>query len=119
MKNIWEGIISDAKYIRDHELQPKWYKIFKTFLVLVGAYAFFQVFGGRKTLVFLGCFFTLGLVLHLVYRINTRQFTQTWLDFVIEDVDGELKTKPIGIYYYLAILVNLILSFLASYYFVN
>ena len=119
MKKFWDAIISDAKFIRDHELQPRWYKIFKIFLLLGGAYAFFRVFGGRKTLVFLACFFTLSAVVHMVYRINTREFTQSWLDFVIEEVDGQPKTKPIGIYYYLAVATNLILSFLASYFLVS
>jgi len=119
MRKLWNGIISDLRYIRDHELQPRWYKIFKVFLLLGGMITFFLVFGSRRTLVFFGCFFGLGLVMHMVYRINTKQFTQSWLDFIVEDVDGELKTKPIGIYYYLAVIIIMILSFLASYFLVT
>jgi hypothetical protein len=114
MKKIIEGIISDAKFIRDHELQPRWYKVFKVFLLLGGILAYYLIYGGRKSLVFFGCFFGLGLLIHLVYRAKTNVYTQSWLDFRVEEIEGKLKYQRIGIYYYLAVLTSLILSFLVS-----
>lgn len=119
MKKLWQGIISDTKFIRDHELQPSWYKISKVFLLLGGMIAFFLFFGGRKTLVFFVCFIGLGLVVHMIYRINTKGFVQSWLDFKVDEVEGQLKYQRIGIIYYLAVTTNLILSFLASYFLVK
>lgn len=33
------------------------------------------------------------LIVHLVYRINTRKFTRNWLDFIVVE-DKEKNLKP-------------------------
>jgi hypothetical protein len=114
MKNMIQAIASDVKFIRDHELQPRWYKVLKIFLLLGVMVAFYLIYGGRKSLVFFGCFFGLGFLIHLIYRAKTKVYTQSWLDFEVEEVEGKLKYQRIGIYYYLAVLTSLILSFFAS-----
>ncbi len=114
MKKLIEGIRTDARFIRDHELQPGWYKILKVFLLLGLIVGYYLIFGLAKTLVFLGCFFSLSLIVHMIYRINTKKFTQSWLDFVVREEDGQLRYERIGLYYYLAIFLNLILSFFLS-----
>jgi hypothetical protein len=58
-------------------------------------------------------FIALMLVVHFTYRIKTNRFTKNWLDFIVI-VDGEQKKKRIGKYYYPAIVVNLIVSFIVS-----
>jgi len=112
MRKFIQEILYDARFIKDHELQPAWYKVLKVFLLLGLMVGFTIIFGWRKTAIFFLCFFSLSLIVHLVYRHKTRKFTQTWLDFIIEDVGGISKPKRIGIYYYLAVIINGIISFL-------
>lgn len=114
MRKFIDGIKSDAKFIKDHELQPGWYKILKVFLIAGLIVGHFLLYGLVKTLVFMGCFFSLSLVVHIIYRINTHQFTQSWLDFIVEVEDGISKPKRIGIYYYLAVATNGIISLIVS-----
>ena len=114
MRKIIQEIINDAKFIKDHELQPGWYKILKVFLIAGLIVGHFLLYGLVKTLVFFSCFFTLSLVVHIIYRINTHKFTQSWLDFIVELEDGISKPKRIGIYYYLAVVINGIISFVVS-----
>ena len=63
---------------------------------------------------FLCCLFSLGLVVHLVYRFKTNRWRQSWLDFVVVEENGEMKTKRIGVFYYLAVILNIILSLAVS-----
>jgi len=119
MKKIINEIVYDAKFIKGHTLQPQWYKILKVFLLLGLIIGYYLIFGGIKTLVFFGCFFGLGLVLHVVYRIKTKKFTQSWLDFKVTDNDGQLEYQRIGIYYYLAVAINGIVSFVISQVLIN
>ncbi len=110
MDKILSEIKYDAKFIRDHTLQPRWYKIFKVFLILgfLGGYGW--LFGGAKTLLFCGVFFGLSLVVHFLYRIKTRRYTHSWLDFQVQEENGKLTYQRIGIYYYLMIGANLVIS---------
>jgi hypothetical protein len=114
MKKLLEEIKFDADFIKGHTLQPQWYKIFKVFLLLALIVGFVLIFGGLKTLIFFGVFFGLGLVLHMIYRINTKKFTQSWLDFKVEEVGGQLEYQRIGPYYYLIIGANGIIAFVLS-----
>ena len=114
MKKFIDEIRADARFIRDHELQPGWYKILKVILILGLFVGYFLLYGLFKTLVFFGCFFSLSLVVHIIYRFNTHKFSQTWLDFIVEVEDGISKPKRIGVYYYLAVATNGIISFIVS-----
>ena len=107
-------ILYDAKFIKGHTLQPGWYKILKIFLLLGLIGGYYLIFGGIRTLVLFGCFFGLSLVVHMVYRIKTNKFTQSWLDFRISDNNGQLEYQRIGIYYYLAVAINGVISLLIS-----
>ena len=112
MRNIIKEIKSDALFIKNHELQPQWYKVLKTFLLLGLMIGFPFIFGGKKTLIFFVSFFSLSLLVHIVYRIKTKKFTQSWLDFIVEERAGIKTPTGIGIYYYSAVIINGILSFL-------
>ena len=114
MRKLFQGIKYDARFIRDHELQPGWYKVFKVFLLLGMIAGYFLFYGLTKTLIFLGCFFGLALVMHMVYRIKTEKFTRSWLDFKVEEINGELKYDRIGFYYYSAIVIIGLISYLLS-----
>ena len=95
-------------------MQPRWYKIFKVFLILGFLIGYSVLCGFDKTLVFSGVFFSLGLLMHMVYRINTKKFTQSWLDFEVVEENGEEIPRRIGIYYYLAVFTNLVIGILVS-----
>ena len=114
MKKLLEEIKFDAKFIKGHTLQPKWYKILKVFFIFGFLAGFFYLFGGKKTLLFCGLFFSLSLIVHMVYRTNTKKYTQSWLDFKVTDNDGQLEYQRIGIYYYLAVVINGTVSFVIS-----
>ena len=114
MKKFFAEIKHDLSFIQSHTLQPKWFKIFKMFLLLgvLGGYAF--LFGWGKTIVFAISFFGLMLIVHFVYRAKTKRFSQSWLDFIIYEENGETKYKRIGKFYYSAITVNAIFSLIIS-----
>ena len=50
----------------------------------------------------------------MAYRINTKRYTQSWLDLKVEEIDGKLVYQRIGIYYYLAVIFSLVIAFLTS-----
>jgi hypothetical protein len=113
-KKILEEIKFDVDFVRSHQLQPGWYKLFKVILllgVLIG-YGFF--FGWKKMLIFLAVFLLLSLAVHLLYRTKTEKFTRSWLDFKVVVEQGKPKPVSIGVVYYLLIFFNLVLSFLVS-----
>ena len=114
MRNIISEIKYDLSFIRSHTLQPKWFKVLKVFLLLgfLGGYVF--LFGWGKMFVFLVSFLVLSTILHFVYRKQTKRWEESWLDFIVYEEDGEVKYKRIGKFYYSAIIVNAIISFLLS-----
>lgn len=119
MKQFIDEIKYDAAFIKGHTLQPRWYKILKVFLIFgfLGGYS--VIFGGVKTLVFCLFFFGLSIILHLVYRIKTQRFSRSWLDFRVEDKDGQLEYQRIGIYYYLSVAAIGVIAFTLSQYLVG
>lgn len=119
MKRFLEEIKFDTSFIKAHTLQPQWYKIMKVFLILGFLAGYNFLYGTPKLLIFCGFFFSLSLVVHMAYRINTKKFTQSWLDFKVTEKDGDLEYQRIGIYYYLAVAINGIVSFVVSQLLVN
>jgi len=114
MKRILNEIVYDAKFIKGHTLQPGWYKILKAVLLMAAVGSGYFIFGSQKTLAYAGTFFGLSLIVHLVYRKKTERFTKSWLDFIVTEVDGLQQYERIGLYYYLAVGVNLIIAYLVS-----
>jgi len=114
MSNPLKEIKDDASFIKSHTLQPQWYKILKVFLILgfLGTHLF--LYDSRKTLIFSGLFFSLSLVVHMLYRIKTEKFTTSWLDFNISEKNGQIEYERIGIYYYSFILINIVLSLIVA-----
>ena len=113
--NKWiDEIKYDLNFIQSHTLQPGWYKIAKVFILLglIGGYYF--LFGLVKTFVFIFTFMLLSTIVHFVYRIRTKRWSQSWLDFIVVEENGEVKYKRIGKFYYSAVIVNAILSVLLS-----
>lgn len=113
MGKLGSEIKVDLDFLKSHTLQPKWFKILKIFILLGFLLGYYFLFGLAKTILFFACFILLCLVIHFVYRIKTNKYTQNWLDFVVEENSGE-KPKRIGKFYYPAIIVSAILSFVIS-----
>ena len=117
MTRLTDEIERDVEFIKSHQLQPAWYKVFKVLLVLsfLGAYGIF--FGLRKVLVFLAVFLILSLGVHLLYRAKSCRWTKSWLDFRVEIVDGVPVPTHIGAFYYTAVACNAALAILISQFF--
>ena len=114
MSKLLEQIKVDLKFIKTHTLQPKWYKILKVF-ILVGFFCvYYALFGIHKTVLFFAVFFFLSLLVHMIYRVKTKTWQQSWLDFVVIEENNEIKADRIGVYYYLAVAFNAILALLIS-----
>lgn len=114
MKNFLEEIKFDVQFIKGHQLQPEWYKILKVFLIIGFLIGYGIFFGAVKTLVFCVIFFSLSLAVHMVYRINTRKYTRSWLDFVGVEGNGGSIPRRIGPYYYTAVITSLLIAILIS-----
>jgi hypothetical protein len=103
----------DLDFLKSHTLQPKWYKILKVFILFGFLLGFYLIFDLSKTALFFACFVAFALAIHFTYRIKTRKYTQSWLDFIVNET-GEEKPKRIGKYYYPAIIISAIISFVVS-----
>ncbi len=97
---IGDEIRYDVHFVKSHTLQPRWYKIAKVFILIGFLTGYVLFFGWRKTLIFLAVFMILAAALHMLYRVKTKKFTQTWMDFVVIHEGGETRMKRIGIFYY-------------------
>jgi hypothetical protein len=114
MTKLIDEIKYDLNYLKSHTLQPKWFKIFKVF-ILLGVFAgYYFLFGPTATIFFFATFFSLMLIVHFIYRIKTNKFTRSWLDFVVIEGDEKLKTKKIGKYYYSAVIISVAMALIVS-----
>ena len=114
MTNLLDEIKYDLSFLKSHTLQPKWFKILKVFILIGFSAGYYSLFGLTSTILFLVTFMFLMLVVHFTYRRKTNKFTANWLDFIVIEDSGELEKKRIGKYYYPAIIVNVIISFIVS-----
>jgi hypothetical protein len=90
----------DLRFIRGHKLQPGWFKILKIFILIGITASFLRMLGLLRTVVWLLLFMSLALVVHLVYRVKTNVFTQSWMDFRVTEENGERVYERIGLLYY-------------------
>jgi hypothetical protein len=114
MGKLLDEIKCDLTFVRSHTLQPGWYKLLKVFIVLAFLLVYYLLFGMLKTLLFFAVFILLSLVVHMLYRWKTEKYTKSWLDFIVVEEGGMKKPNRIGIFYYLAIVVNASVSILVS-----
>ena len=114
MTKLLQEIKDDVDFVKSHTLQPKSYKVLKVFILAGFLAGYYFLFGLTKTAIFLAVFIFLSLALHMLYRTKTKKYKQSWLDFVVAKEGGEIKPKSIGIYYYLAIILNAIISIIIS-----
>ena len=114
MAKLLDEFKYDLSYLKSHTLQPTWFKIVKIFILFGFLVGYTCLFGLMKTLVFFAVFVFLSFLVHLVYRFKTNKWKQSWLDFVVVEENGVMKTKRIGKFYYSAIALNAILSLVIS-----
>ena len=114
MDKVINEIKDDLSFIKSHTLQPQWYKVFKVFMIFGFLAGYFYLFGIFKTIIFFVVFILLSLIVHLIYRVNTDKWSRSWLDFVVTEENGELKAERIGKFYYIAIVVNTLISLVIS-----
>jgi hypothetical protein len=114
MTKMLQEIKEDVDFVKSHSLQPKWYKILKVFILIGVLAGYYYFFGSTKTVIFLAVFLLLSLVVHMIYRMKTNKWKQSWLDFVVIEEDNKMKAKSIGKYYYSAIILNAVISILIS-----
>lgn len=114
MSDLLNEIKHDLNFLKSHTLQPKWFKILKVFILIGVSVGYYFLFGLPATILFLITFISLMLIVHLTYRIKTNNFTTNWLDLIVIEDSEEQKKKRIGKYYYPAIIVNAIISFIVS-----
>jgi len=114
MRKLSDEIKDDLAFLKSHTLQPKWFKVVKVFILfgLVGGY--YWLFGLAKAAIFLGVFLFLMLLVHFTYRMKTKKYTQSWLDFTALQDSTTTSPKRIGKYYYPVILINAIISLAVS-----
>ena len=114
MTNLLDEIKYDLAFLQSHTLQPKWFKILKVFVLIGFSVGYYFLFGLITTILFFVTFISLMMVVHFTYRIKTNKFTANWLDFIVIEDGEKRKKKGIGRYYYPAIIVHAIISFIVS-----
>lgn len=114
MAKLLEEIKVDLNFVKSHTLQPKCFKALKVFVLLGICVGYYRLFGSAKTVAFFVIFFFLMLLVHLVYRVKTKTWKKSWLDFVVVEENGDIRAKSIGKFYYSAVILGAILSLLIS-----
>jgi hypothetical protein len=102
---ILEEINNDLKFIKNHTLQPRWWKIVKVFLLCGLIVTSYFLFGIIKTVIWLSTIVILSSIVHIIYRIKTNAFTKTWMDFKVKESNGKLVYERIGWLYYSLVIV--------------
>jgi hypothetical protein len=104
---ITEEIKYDIKFIKNHTLQPRWWKITKIFLLCGMIAGVYFIFGIVKAIIWLSTVIILSSIVHIIYRIKTNAFTRTWMDFKIKELNGKQVYGRIGLLYYSLVVVIL------------
>lgn len=114
MARLLREIKDDLTFIKSHSLQPQWYKVMKIFIIAGFLAGYYYLFGLVKTAVFFAAFLSLSFLAHLVYRVKTDKWRQSWLDFVVAESDNGIRAKSIGKFYYSAVALNALFSVIIS-----
>jgi hypothetical protein len=97
---IIEEIKKDINFLREHTLQPKWWKIVKVFILVGGFLLVYFIFGVSKAIIWISFVLVFSGIVHITYRIKTQVYKKSWLDFKVTAVDGKRTYKRIGLVYY-------------------
>ncbi len=97
---IHKEIKKDIDFLKNHTLQPFWWKIAKVFILITGTITIWKIFGLLKTIIWFLIILVLASVVHLIYRIKTNTYTKSWMDFKVKETNGEQTYQRIGLLYY-------------------
>ncbi len=114
MSRLLDAIKTDIRFLKSHTLQPAWYKVLKVFILLAFLIGYWVLFGFTRTAILLVIFALLSLIVHMVYRIKTKTWTQNWRDLVVVQQNGATHPNRIGVFYYVVVALNAAISVLAS-----
>jgi hypothetical protein len=114
MGKLKNEVVYDIHFIKGHKLQPVWFKVLKIFILLGAFIGYAFLFGLLKTIIFGIIFLSLSMFIHFIYRLKTDKFTKTWLDFIVQDVNGKNIPISIGKFYYSAVIMNVLIAFILS-----
>ncbi len=92
-----DEIKTDVEFLKRHDLQPRWWKMIKVF-VLAGIVAVMVIiFDWMAALVWFGVVLVCMGGVHFMYRIKTKKYTVAWADFRVDLKD---KKRKFGLLYY-------------------
>ncbi len=114
MSRLLDAIKTDIRFLKSHTLQPAWYKVLKVFILLAFLIGYWVLFGFTRTAILLVIFALLSLIVHMVYRIKTKTWTQNWRDLVVVQQNGASHPHRIGALYYLIVILNAAIAALAG-----
>ncbi len=97
---IKEIVKKDAQFIGRHTLQPKCLKIAKVVFLVAVLITLYFLFGVKETAIWLAIVVLLSTIVHFTYRIKTRTYTKSWMDFKVDEIEGKLVYQRIGALYY-------------------
>jgi hypothetical protein len=110
---VIKEIREDINFIKTHTLQPKWWKILKIFILLGVMLGILLFFGFLKMIIWTSIFVFLGLIVHMIYRVKTKNFKMTWMDFKVKIKNGKYVYDRIGLLYYMLVIFIFVISTLA------
>lgn len=97
---IHKEIKTDIDFLKNHTLQPFWWKIAKVFILITGTITIWKIFGLLKTIIWFLIILVLASAVHLIYRVKTNTYTKSWMDFRVKEIDDKLTYERIGMLYY-------------------
>lgn len=107
---VFRDMKKDLKFIRGHTLQPQWWKFGKIFLLLGTLAVLFLTCGLLKTALWFAVIVALSLAVHMLYRVKTRTFTRSWMDFKVKRLKGKWIYGRIGWLYYTLVAIIFVLA---------
>jgi hypothetical protein len=103
-----DEIKTDVEFLKKHDLQPKWWKIIKVFVLAGIVAALVVVFDWMAALLWFGTVLVCMGGVHFMYRIKTKKYTAAWADFRVDPKD---KKRKFGLLYYPLVAGSFALAF--------
>ena len=103
-----DEIKTDVEFLKKHDLQPKWWKLGKIFVLAGIVAALVVVFDWMSALVWFGTVLVCMGGVHFMYRIKTKKYTAAWADFRVDPGD---RRRRFGMLYYPLVAGSFTLAF--------
>jgi hypothetical protein len=102
---IGDNLKEDIEFLKGHTLQPEWWKAAKIFLLLACLLSIYFTLGIVKAIIWIAIVIVSATMVHFTYRIKTRFYTRSWMDFKTKEIDGIRTYGRIGFLYYSLVLL--------------